>query len=236
MAVRFNPKFPVSTTSFSNHLCPDQYVGTIDNIATTCKFGVPAQTTLFDLPRLSNWIPGIRRNVFSGSGPYTLSVRFNNPIIVVLTESPHIDEFATNNGLGVDAPIMGKTGNRFDSQFLRAVNNSTKISKGNLYDVVIMNAVQYQSSLGLPLNNTVNTQIRDFEFGQIFNDISPYNGLDDLVCRIKTIQPRYVLNCTTMNLKNILVNNEILNKRLPSTITLLSANHPSTWDKNTQFI
>ena len=69
--------------------------------------------------------------------------------IILILESPHIDEYKTLDNI---APAKGKTGRNLNNgliNFLVLTDYHKNCFKPGLYEVVIMNAVQYQTSLGL---------------------------------------------------------------------------------------
>ncbi|ELC8462487.1 hypothetical protein LI063_05410 [Clostridium perfringens] len=74
----------------------------------------------------------------------------NKKNLVIVLESPHIDEF---NGLRCNiapAPALGVTGCNLDKYFIELINskiNNCGIEDG-VYNVILTNAIQYQCSLG----------------------------------------------------------------------------------------
>ncbi|WP_195986354.1 hypothetical protein [Clostridium sp. D53t1_180928_C8] len=71
-------------------------------------------------------------------------------IIVIVLESPHIDEFNKNKFSVAPAPALGSTGCKLDKYFCEVINECFKkydIEKGK-YHVILSNAIQYQCSLG----------------------------------------------------------------------------------------
>lgn len=70
-------------------------------------------------------------------------------IIVIVLESPHIDEFNKNKFSVAPAPALGSTGCKLDKYFYEIINECFKkysIEKGK-YHVILSNAIQYQCSL-----------------------------------------------------------------------------------------
>lgn len=155
---------------------------------------------------------------------------------VVLLESPHIDEFNSTYGT---APAWGNTGNRLNTQFIKCLNRNIQCIKSKIalandikISVYIVNAIQYQCSLGLPLRH--NNKFRDTIFEQLWNT-SPNNFLDDLVERLDIINPDLIINACTINLQKTCCNGNAIVSRLNNKVTpFISANcHMSAWDKNT---
>lgn len=138
--------------------------------------------------------------LYSMTGASVASKDKLNNVIVLILESPHIDEFSSK----VIAPAMGKTGEHcfryFDKLFAKSCLAS-RVSKSKQYDLVFVNSVQYQTSCGAsPLTDKANKQRRDTNWMTIFNAGSS----DDLLKRLAALKPVLVLNlCTksTMNLQ-----------------------------------
>lgn len=72
--------------------------------------------------------------------------------VIFILESPHKDEY---RDLGDISPAKGKTGNNFNDSlinFLVLSQYHKECFNSGLYEVVVMNAIQYQTSLGLEPN------------------------------------------------------------------------------------
>ena len=70
-----------------------------------------------------------------------------NDRIVIILESPHKDEYSKK----ITAPAMGTTGENINKYLLDILNKkigNPQIDKKE-YDVILMNAIQYQTSLGI---------------------------------------------------------------------------------------
>ena len=70
-----------------------------------------------------------------------------NDRIVIILESPHKDEYSKQ----ITAPAMGTTGENINKYLLDILNKkigNPQIDKKE-YDVILMNAIQYQTSLGI---------------------------------------------------------------------------------------
>ena len=113
-----------------NRVCPDQYV---------CKIEIANRN--IEIPSFEYWD---RKNI-----DYYNSDT-NNKIILIM-ESPHKDEFTQNIPNG---PAFGKTGKNIASYFESVLNKeffNVNISLSNgTYDLYLINAIQFQCSLGLP--------------------------------------------------------------------------------------
>lgn len=115
--------------------------------------------------------------------------KINKRIIIVL-ESPHKNEYSKE----LIAPAMGMTGKKIKFLFLNILNDKlkTNIKENEVYDLIIMNAIQYQASLGL------NTKIfRDRIWLNIWID---GKGRENFIERIKAYNPDIIFNfCTKGN-------------------------------------
>lgn len=105
----------------------------------------------------------------------------DRPCVVLVMESPHIHEFIENWG-----PAKGKTGTRI-RKYIGAIVASLG---GELSDLILVNAIQYQCSLGLPTN-----RYRD----RVFKSLWETGGAVDFEKRLRLIyRPRdMLLNCCT---------------------------------------
>jgi len=140
---------------FSNKCCPDQVVGKMDGGKLTEEERQDIDYTFENGKYLA------RKNVIKkNEGKITTTLEeLTNPIAIVL-ESPHIDEFEYDESkepyeaISAKGPAMGKTRDRFFEKFLELVKKSEiyrKIETGT-HDIVFMNSIQYQCSLGQRLS------------------------------------------------------------------------------------
>lgn len=122
---------------------------------------------------------------------------------------------------------MGKTGQRFNGQFINLLNNNIskfgKLGKSK-YDVYLVNAIRYQTSFGL---SPIISRMRDYIFTDMWNNLG---FKDDLHERITKLAPDIIINCITKNLKE-LVQSEIEN--ISGSVVLKASTHPSVWNYNT---
>lgn len=132
----------------------------------------------------------------------------NCKTIVLILESPHKDEYDDSKSSITPAPALGRTGSNLDNKFVCKINefikNNTKRVeiKNGVYNIILMNAVQYQCSMGLvPLNTTV----RNALFLQMW-----FNGKvrKNFTKRLNKYAPDVVINCCT----NGSVNGHNINK------------------------
>lgn len=168
--------------------CPDQYVGLISQF-----FYNPS-----DFPE----------RVLVESRPSDIKC------VIMILESPHIDEFS--NSLGTE---KGQTGRLIRANFL-LVNG---LSEYNNHGLILINAVQNQCSLGSSTDC-----YRDDVFATVWQN----GAKEDFIRRLNSIfQPGDVIvNCCT---KGNMKNNELrrlVQQSIPSDKgEVLRRTHPSSW-------
>ena len=207
--VNFNFNFIAPTTNIVDP-CPDQVIGEL----SYGKF-IPAQTRV-DI----DYQIALGRDIISNN--------LNSPVIVVL-ESPHKNEFdpITLKAIG---PCMGTTGYNFKKYFDFCLTKSVLHNALNIknHDVVIMNAVQYQCSLGRSLSGIGtynNKRQRDLNFIKCLNN-------SDICRRINAINPFAVINLCTVGLKQNNLQQKVNSILLPMNIINYTTGwHPATWKK-----
>jgi len=153
---------------------PDQHVGLIDVTGQKLR--------LVEHPR---------DNVLYGGDGYTYESRktYAPHTLLVILESPHRFEYDAS-GHPV-ALVMGKTGCLFFRLFEDALRSSVMRLKEGTYDLVLANAVRYQTSCGLsPMDRT----LRDHNWFDIYDT---YGGEEDMRQRIFALKPWYTVNCAT---------------------------------------
>lgn len=105
--------------------------------------------------------------------------------IVIILESPHISEYEDVDFI---APAIGKTGELLQKYFYEIIINY--LSEDEKYNVILMNAVQYQCSSG---ENPV--KHRDENWCCLwFND----KKKDDFAERLKSYRPDIIINACTI--------------------------------------
>ena len=147
--------------------------------------------------------------------------------IVIVLESPHKNEYNP----GFRHPAIGSTGNKLNDYFdslLDKLNGTIKNStKCHVY---LMNAIQYQCSLGY------DTSVFRTE---IFNSIWKHHKKDeDFLDRLKNFYPNIIINlCTkTDKLQDIVQEKieEFVKNNNNKTISLYRGTHPSSWNLDPQ--
>ena len=198
---------PVGATKPS----PDQYVGnlTVDKGNISFKF-YERDTIIYNQ---------MEYTIASGN----TYEAFN---ILVILESPHRFEYDSNrNPIGL---AMGKTGENFFSLFTEALGKSSMYIKDGSYNIILTNAVQYQTSCGL---NPIDRKLRDNNWLDIYLN---YGGEEDFRKRIYTIKPRYTINLCTggRNPEGLraIVNKSLDKFKLKKGKHYTDGNHPASWN------
>lgn len=162
-----------------------------------------------------------------------ISPTLNDPIVIIL-ESPHKNEYDPITSMAI-GPAMGRTGINFKNYF------ASKIQKSKIYqqicisqhDIVLVNSIQYQCSLGYKLNGKGAYRYkkqRDKNWLICFGNSSS----NDLIKRITAINPCAIINLCTIGIRNLKqhVDNDVtsnLNKIKKKSVLYTTGDHPSTW-------
>ena len=118
--------------------------------------------------------------------------------IVIVLESPHVDEFASCASRKyvifyddeiTATPAIGKTGDKLQKFFEDKVKKTGFIDENTEYRVILMNSVQYQCSLGYPTN-----KYRDHVWLDLWFN---YKLRDDFKKRLASYHPDFIVNCCT---------------------------------------
>ena len=150
-----------------------------------------------------------------------------SPIVIVL-ESPHRHEYI--NGVPV-GPAQNTTGTLFKNKFDALISKSVvfnTISTG-YHDVIMLNSVQYQCSLGHALKTNANKCLRD----QIWNNCFQNGCSQDITDRISAIKPVCVINLCTKGFINLQL---ILHTQISQFANYTYGTHPSTWNFSYAYI
>lgn len=157
---------------------------------------------------------------------YDIPPKSENKRLIIILESPHTDEFEDE----FIAPALGRTGNSLDKYFLEILHkyfsHNLPPKEGN-YEVILMNAVQYQCSAGLPTK-----LYRDFFWLKFW-----FKGKkkSDFVSRLKKYKPDIVINLCTKGCHdcdpNLHDNPKVINRKyLQNRIGLYSNDYPELQD------
>ncbi|MGD9605836.1 MAG: hypothetical protein AB7V00_06815 [Bacilli bacterium] len=115
--------------------------------------------------------------------------RYHENNLLVVLESPHRFEYDAS-GQPI-ALMMGKTGQLFFDNFVFNLSNSTMKINDGTYNVIVCNAIQYQTSCGL---NPIDRNLRDQNWLEIYNE---HGGKLDFKNRVFSIKPKYTINLCT---------------------------------------
>jgi hypothetical protein len=174
--------------------CPDQYVGRLSQIVGRQDF--PER------------LPAVMRP--------------NSPCIILVLESPHIDEY-----IGTPGPAKGFTGEMIRLHLQKAL----PIEEIGGYGLIVMNAIQYQCSLGVST---------DFFRDRVFRASWNFGGRESLGTRVERLYRHgdILVNCCTkgkdydVNTPLRLLVEEELRRVLPG-VRSIRRLHPSSWRKPT---
>jgi hypothetical protein len=139
--------------SYDVRACPDQYLGPLSEIIGKPQFPLRV----------------------------TAEQRTGQPFLVMILESPHVDEF-----IGELGPAKGFTGDMIRSFLQEAIN----LQDVDGFGLVLVNAIQHQCSLGISTS-----EHRD----KIFRAVWAQGGQENFVSRLRSVlRPGdVVMNCCT---------------------------------------
>ena len=123
----------INEFSIKSEKCEDNLVATVEYINDEWKF---KQNNILSNDRIVN-----KSNI-------CITDKVNDRIVIIL-ESPHKDEYSKT--IPAPAPAMGETGRNIKEYLLEILDKKIGNPKDNekKYDVILMNAIQYQTSLGI---------------------------------------------------------------------------------------
>lgn len=181
---------PYYGNPLEKRLCPDQYLGKLNEIIGRTSFPLRVAT----------------------------SERIEQPCIVMVLESPHVDEF-----IGTAGPAKGFTGDMIRNHLAEALRDLNLEGFG----LILINAIQHQCSLG-----TDTSLYRDL----IFRAVWAAGGREDFCSRLQSVvRPGDILmNCctkgndfeTNVPLRSLV--EASIGAMLPS-ITSIRRMHPASW-------
>ncbi|MCR4661600.1 MAG: hypothetical protein K5765_06330 [Clostridia bacterium] len=176
--------------------CRDNYVGTISK----------SRENLFILKELRY-----------ENKKYLYGVNSNKKRIIILLESPHINEFNRN----LIAPALGTTGEKLHLYLHKLLYNNGLLNETE-YCIFLVNAIAYQTSLGF-----ATTIYRD----KIFRDLWEKNSIkNSLIRRINRINPSIIINASTAKFKKMMT--KFLKEKFQCDIWEADK-HPFVWNNKT---
>ncbi|NCC61024.1 MAG: hypothetical protein EOM12_08785 [Verrucomicrobiae bacterium] len=162
------------------------------------------------------------------------------PCFILILESPHKDEFKTDSG--IPQPANGSAGTNIKTHFMNSM--ATRIADKTRCYIYLINAIQYQCSLGLTLSTTKDGKMQPNATNQetkkdVFNAIWGKGGEEKFQERLQKAlnifhksfdSPLYVINSCTTSFKDIV--QEAVKKTALETgfnIEFFKTPHPSSY-------
>lgn len=125
-------------------------------------------------------------------------------ISIVVLESPHNDEYYKEHGEKIaKGPAYGKTGDNFNKYFPSLLRNAIIdkkiVLKSGRYEIIFMNGIQYQCSLG----DTTSKYRDEFFLNCWENDKCKEDFKERLKRYVSLVKDCVVINCCTKGKKNL---------------------------------
>ena len=168
----------VNEYEIEERVCPNQFVGTVE-----------LEGGKFKWKEGKSDISSLKRSNEKLNSRYSIDQSKNKRIVIVL-ESPHKHEYR-DQGTG---PAMGVTGKNLDKNLIDILNLKGKILLNSIednkdYDIIFVNAIQYQASLG------IDTEVfRDRLWLEMWLNL---NKREDFIEELKRIKPVVIFNLCT---------------------------------------
>lgn len=158
--------------------------------------------------------------------------------IVIILESPHIDEYEANvEKLTPIAPAQGQTGKKIErhiDSLMYLLSLFNVIEEQHMYRIIIMNAISYQTSLYHIHKQNMNNayrELRDKVWMKMWSEIPQIKS--DFLQQISSLKKHsIIINACPKSLKPF-VNQELL--PYAERYSLFECNHPSSteiWTKS----
>ena len=190
---------------------PDQYVGELKVFRNQLDFTFKGRDSI---------------DYTDGSYSFISKQKYHEKNILVILESPHRFEYDENKlPLGL---AMGKTGQNFFELFTEALGKSVLKLRDGEYNVILSNAIQYQTSCGL---NPIDRKLRDKNWIDIYEN---HGGEIDFKKRLYSLKPRYTINLCTggrnpQGLRSR-INKSLEQFKLIKNKHFIEGNHPASWN------
>lgn len=214
--INYLPNFEfknIDVTASNTLVCPDQYVATYSS-----QGNVLSQRMYEDIDYFYD----------NRGNPNCNNSKLN--IIAVIVESPHVDEYKFQNGVLVPVgPLVGSW-EEFETHFGKALQSScvkNNVASNSQYNVVFLNAVQYQCSTGRNLNQKLNRNKKDENVINCW--FSGFN--DDLEKRLIALKPEIIIDLSGKS-QNIhfLIDDMIKKSQTLNSVNRTYGVHPSRWN------
>jgi hypothetical protein len=148
-----------------------------------------------------------------------------NDNIVIILESPHVDEFrciiGCKDGFRIGMPCMGKTGENLKKYFideldkcLEEVFNNDKFKdilkddKNKKFNIIVMNAIQFQCSLGFKPSKEKNELCKKLFKDEVKDEVKDKNDKSEkniiksnMIKRLSVYKPKCIVNCSTYKIR-----------------------------------
>ena len=135
----------------------------------------------------------------------------NSKKLVIILESPHVKEYWDQGKKDDPTPAIGKTGKNLSKKLQDLIDSVIEYERpnsnlsSNKFDIILMNSIQYQCSLGIDTK-----YLRDKVFRKLWDDSATKIGKDknrktlntkeDFINRLTEYEPDYIFNlCTKGN-------------------------------------
>ncbi|PYF05242.1 hypothetical protein [Ureibacillus chungkukjangi] len=167
-----------------------------------------------------------------------IDTNYKNKTIAILLESPHIDEYEQNTEKLIPiGAAQGQTGKKIEKSIeslILALREHQAIEEQHKYRVIIINAVNFQTSLHFihekPMNNYYR-ELRDKMWQKMWTEIPQTKN--DFVNQLDSLKKDSILiNACPKSLKP-LINQELI--QFVNRFSLFESNHPSSteiWTKS----
>lgn len=207
--------------------CEDQYVGLLQIERKNARFSKWIKTSLTDDENDINVQNRINLHK-------ELDNKLNIPVLAIMLESPHKNEYKNEYSM----PACGKTGYnlyKFLPKYLNCINSTLESKdeskgigyidiKSGIYRVLLINAIQYQCSLGQKIKSYRNKVVEKMWANDIVKK--------DFESRIASYKLNIVINCCTscdLNLRKKV--QESINNVVSKEVVMFHAYHPCKWQE-----
>lgn len=138
--------------------------------------------------------------------------------IIIITESPHRDEFTFDyKPIGV---AQGKTGYGIEQKIEDLICDLN--ITGGKYILIISNPVQFQASLGSFYFGRIKDSIRNNLWAKLYNK-------NEYLKRLQYYKAEYIINATTSGRRNRIKKVVDKYKEVNADVVIMNAQHPSKW-------
>jgi len=157
-------------------------------------------------------------------GKYLVNDNYENKLIFIILESPHIDEY--KDGMSPFAPAAGDTGQKIHKYIIERLSSifDSQLEKSVNYNICLVNPVPYQASLGNLYTGKLKKNLRDAFWMELFKFTQ-----SEFLQIIEKNQPTLILNCCTKQLATEIRN--FLTMKKVENLYSKRIEHPTRWFK-----